>query len=74
MRHFPPVWRKLDDLADAGRVLVCELVKDECKDDELRGWFVKHPHIIPGPSREMEFAVKRVMRDLQSKGKKLVDY
>lgn len=72
--HFPPVWRKLDDLADAGRVLVCEAVKEECKDDELRGWFAKHPHMIVGPSTEMEFSMKRVMKDLQSKAKKLVDY
>jgi len=74
MKHFPVVWANINDLADAGRLLVFEAVKDECDDEELVRWFVEHPNVLIGPSSEIENCMKRLMQDLQSRKRKLVDY
>jgi hypothetical protein len=39
---FTPVWSFLGELADAGRILVCEQVKDECHDDLLQEFLHAH--------------------------------
>ena len=74
MQHFPIVWTKLNGLADGARLLACEAVKEECAGDELVRWFSQHPGVVVGPSSLMEFCMKRLMKDLQSKNKRLVDY
>lgn len=71
--NFPGVWGKIGMLADEGRLITVDLVKDECNDKELAEWFNDHSVVTILPSTELEFSLKQIMRDLVSKSMQLVD-
>jgi hypothetical protein len=43
---FGKMWRLAGDLADRGRLLICEEAAAECKDDELLDFMREHPVMV----------------------------
>ena len=69
---FPSLWERLGDLAASGRLLSCEGVKNECRDDALQEFFEQHPEVVT-PMSDFEDHFRALMRIAQAEGI-LVDY
>jgi len=75
-RHYPPdafpgVWDKMSELAAAGNLKICEMVKVEFekRDDEAQKWFEERPDTIIALDEKRQ----GIVRDLLAKYPRLVD-
>jgi len=77
--NFPALWDDLADLARQGRLIACEMVRDDCKREECKRnpevmKLLRVPGIVKGFSADQERALKHLQANLQRMGKVLTDY
>ena len=71
--NYPGVWDSIAELADNGRLIMYEEVKEECKDPAIQPWLKDHNAIVRPFSLEINQSMLELQSDLDRDGQWMVD-